>query len=255
MGNGIIDDYLARLNIEGEREVWLRNHPKIEYAFAKSKKYLKPGMSVCEIGIGDGHLLRLLNRFGLRSTGVDISSYLVTKLGMIFQDEGLEISLLQHDISEPLDDRENTFDAVFCLDILEHIENLEKAVENIKRILKSVGILVATLPWKENLESNMVICPKCRHKFHRIGHSHSFHSYDDIVNMLGSTSNLEILTFGFIPPPGLQNMFVHLLKKTVFRKKYYPDGLPNFKNTCFFVARFDKLLSGLNAKIWASPKR
>ncbi len=27
------EDYLAKLNIEGERKVWLGNHPKIEYAF------------------------------------------------------------------------------------------------------------------------------------------------------------------------------------------------------------------------------
>jgi hypothetical protein len=55
--DGMIEDYLAKLNIEGGRKAWLANHPKIEYVFAKSKKYLKPKMSVCEIGIGDGHLI------------------------------------------------------------------------------------------------------------------------------------------------------------------------------------------------------
>jgi hypothetical protein len=67
--NETLDDYLARLNIEGGRKIWQGNHPKIEYVFNKSKKYLKPGMSACEIGIGDGYLLRLFAYFWLKSTG------------------------------------------------------------------------------------------------------------------------------------------------------------------------------------------
>ena len=105
------EDYLARLNIEGGRKIWQGNHPKIEYVFNKSKKYLKRGMSACEIGIGDGYLLRQFDRFGLKSTGIDISGYSVKKLNTIFESEGLEINLLQHDISEPID-YEKAFDIV-----------------------------------------------------------------------------------------------------------------------------------------------
>jgi SAM-dependent methyltransferase len=235
--NETTEDYIAKLNIEGERNVWLGNRPKIKYIFAKSKKYLKSKMSVCEIGIGDGHLLRLLNRFGLKSTGIDISTYLVKKLGEIFEDEGIEVNFLQHDFSEPIC-YEAAFDAVFCLDVLEHIENVDGAIRNIKKMLKSGGILVATMPWKENLDNNRVICPKCHHKFHRIGHYHSFNSYRDIVRILGN--NFHILTFGFIPSKELEGIVIELFKKTLFRRKYYKDGLPNFLTTCFFVARLEK---------------
>lgn len=237
MKNETLEDYLAKLNLEGGRKVWLGNHPKIEYIFARSKKYLKPGMSVCEIGIGDGHLLRLLSHLGLKVTGIDVSNYLVRKLGTVFRNEGNKISLLQHDISKPID-LADAFDAVFCLDVLEHIEALERAIENIKKNMRLGGILVGTLPWKENQDGNMVICPRCSHKFHRVGHFHSFQSYDDIVNMLGD--NFQILRFGFIPSKGIENISVDLLKKTVFRRKYYKDGLPDFQTTCFFIARFDK---------------
>lgn len=232
MNNESMYDYTAKMNIEEKRNFLLGNHPKIDYVFTESKKYLEPGMSVCEIGIGDGYLLRLLSRFGLKSTGVDISNYLIKKFQVIFQEENLKINLLKHDISIPLD-YENTFDAIFCLDILEHVKDLEKAIENIKKILKNGGILVATLPWKENLDNNMVICPKCHHKFHRVGHFHSFQSYDDIVKIFGD--DFKILVFDFIPPNGLQNIIINLLKKTIFRKKYYKDSLPNFVTTCFII--------------------
>ena len=98
-----LTDYQARLNIEEERKDWLGNQPKIYYVFTKSKNYLEPGMSVCEIGIGGGYLLRLLSRFGLKSTGFDISNYLIKKFQVIFQEEDIEINLLQHDISTPVD--------------------------------------------------------------------------------------------------------------------------------------------------------
>ncbi len=237
-----IDDYLAKLNIEGERKVWLGNHPKIEYVFNQSKKYLKPGMTVCEVGVGDGHLLRLASRSGFKVTGIDISGYLVQKLAKFFQGEGIEVSLLQHDISQPIDDFENSFGAIFALDLLEHVEALQKAIENIVKLLKQNGLLIATLPWKENFADNMVICPFCHRSFHRVGHAHSFHSYHEITEMLGQS--FQIADFGFIPPQGLKNKGVDILKKTIFRRKYYKDGLPNFQTTCFFTARCSKRVNG-----------
>jgi hypothetical protein len=51
--------------------------------------------------------------------------------------------------------------------------------------LKIGGLLIVTLPWKENLDNNMVICPQCHHKFHRIGHYHSFDNVDELNQLLG----------------------------------------------------------------------
>lgn len=42
--------------------------------------------------------------------------------------------------------RSNHFDIVFAIDILEHIKNAEKAVKEIKRVLKNNGILVLSGP-------------------------------------------------------------------------------------------------------------
>jgi len=223
-------DYLAMLNLEGKRNVWLKNHSKIEYVFTKSKEYLKPGMRVCEIGIGDGHLLRLLTSANLSATGIDSSNYLIKKLGTIFTDEKLEIDLLEHDISKPID-LENAFDAVFCLDVLEHVEKIEKAIENTKQILKNGGILVATLPWKEILDNNMVMCPKCNHKFHKVGHFHSFQCYDNIIQMLGD--DYHILAFGFVKPIGLKYTSIDILKKTIFRRKFH--GAPYLLSQSFLL--------------------
>jgi len=194
-------------------------------------------MCVCEIGIGDGHLLRLLANANLIVTGIDVSSYLIRQLGLIFADEKININLLEQDISEPIS-VENAFDVVFCLDVLEHVDEIKEAILNIKNILKNQGILVATLPWKENLDKGMVICPKCNYEFHRVGHFHSFQCYDDIIRMLGD--NYHILDFNYVKPMGYKNKIIDLLKRVVFRRKFYKGGVPNFHTTSLFVVQLNK---------------
>ena len=236
--NETIDDYLARLNLEEGRGVWLGNRPKIKYVFNKSKRYLKSGMSACEIGVGDGYLLRLLDDFALTCTGIDISNYLVKELRLIFENEERKINLLQCDISDSIDE-EKVFDVVFCLDLLEHIEGegLKRAINNVKKLLKERGLLIATLPWKETLAKRMVMCPFCRRTFHRIGHFHSFHSYDDIFHIIGE--DFRILSFEFVPGEGLHNKIQDFLKKTVLRARCYKNGLPNFPAVCMFIAQLN----------------
>ena len=234
MNESSVYDYLAKLNIEGGRGTWLANRPKIIYVFKRTRKYLKPGMHVCEIGFGEGYLLLLLRslRLNLKITGIDISEYLIEKLSRL---KTLGIDLIRHDISRPInEDIVQRFDVVFALDVLEHIEALDKAIENIYKLLKPNGFLVATVPWKENIVDNMVMCPFCGHVFHRVGHIHSFHSMSDVTRMLGKFFKIIEYDFVFL---GFEERFKAFLKKTIFRRRFYMNGLPNFQTTLFFVAQ------------------
>lgn len=38
------------------------------------------------------------------------------------------------------------FDVIFCLDVLEHVRNVAKSIENLKRNLKRMGILIVSVP-------------------------------------------------------------------------------------------------------------
>jgi SAM-dependent methyltransferase len=228
-------DYLARQQIEGGGKIWLGNRLKILYVFKRAKKYLKPGMHVCEIGIGEGYLLLLLSspRLNLKVTGIDVSEYLIRKLAPL-KDRGW-IDLLKHDISSPINENMlQRFDVVFALDVLEHIEALECAIENINKLLKPNGLLIATLPWKENLADNMVMCPFCHHAFHRRGHFHSFHFKSDLTKMLGKSFKIVEIDSVSLE---VEEKFKAFLKRTIFRRKFYKDGLPNFQTTLFFVAQ------------------
>jgi len=228
-------DFQAKQQIEDGGKVWLGNRYKILWVFKRAKKYLKPGMHVCEIGFGEGYLLLLLRSSGLnlKIVGIDVSEYLVMKLSR-FKVYGID--LIKHDISKPVnEDLAQRFDVIFALDVLEHVKDLDRAIENIHKLLKPYGFLIATVPWKENLTDNMVMCPFCHRIFHRWGHYHSFHSLDDVYKMLGKY--FKVIVYDFFLSTTLEEKFKTLLKKTIFRRKYYKDGFPNFQATLFFVAK------------------
>ena len=223
-------DYFARLNIEGKRNIWVGNQVKINYVYKKIERYIKNARTACEVGVGEGYLLRLLYNYGLEVVGVDISKYLVNHLRNKFYREGLDIELIQGDVSKVKLEK-GKFDLIFCLDVLEHIPDVKKAIENIKKGLSDGGLLIGTLPLNENLYDNVVICPKCHHKFHRLGHCHSFSSVKEIKKLLGS--EFKILQIGevknFINASDIINYIIQKILRLAFRKK--------ISRTAYFVAK------------------
>lgn len=69
-----------------------------------------------------------------------------------------------------------SMDVVICTEVFEHLtqEILELGLKEIKRVLAPGGILIGTVPYRENLHDNEVFCPHCNTVFHRWGHHQSF---------------------------------------------------------------------------------
>jgi len=233
-----LEDYLARLNVEGRRNTWLKNRRKIDFILRKTKKYLSKAKTACEIGVGDGYLLRRLSGMGLKVTGVDISRYLIEHLAKSFEKELPEITLIHGDIANITLDKDS-FDVVTCLDVLEHIpgDGLEAAIKNLKGCIVNGGVLIGTLPVGENLENNMVICPKCRHTFHRIGH---YHSFDDLVQVRGLFEpDFQIVKIGYSPFSLFGLNVLNYLAYWLYRLLCQLTGVKR-PNTVYFVAKLNK---------------
>jgi ubiquinone/menaquinone biosynthesis C-methylase UbiE len=137
---------------------------------------------------------------GLSPTGIDISGYLVEYLRKSFEKESLEIKLIHGSAADIVFD-ENSFDVVTCLDVLEHIpgDGLKTTIKSLKKGIVNGGVLIGTLPLAENLDSNMVLFPKCRYKFHRIGHYHSFDNIEQMKKLF--EPDFEIIKIGFVSVP------------------------------------------------------
>jgi len=228
-------DYLAKLNLEGSRLVWLKNQKKINYVLGKFKGFIKNVAAACDIGIGDGYTMRYMHTKCIQVTGFDISSYLVDYHRKKFLSKCMPIQVEQGDISKS-SIGENKFDLVTCFDILEHIpgDGLKSALNNIARSLKEEGILIGTLPFRENLEDNMVICPHCTQSFNRIGHYHSFADIGEIRDFLDP--KFELMKVGEVPIVWLKlnmltyigNLFVKFVRQIILKKE---------KTGIYFIAK------------------
>ena len=201
-------DYLARLNIEGTRNVWRKNRVKIDFVLRKTRKYFRNARTACEVGVGDGYLLSRLRELGLAVTGIDISEYCIENIRKEYVHEPNNIRLIVGDVTT-VQLAENQFDVIACLDVLEHIpgNGLSETVCKLNRALTAGGTIIATLPLGENLQESMVMCPKCGHRFHRIGHHHSLRGRTDIAELFEGT--FTIIKMGLVPEPWFTSNFLN----------------------------------------------
>jgi len=109
---------------------------------AEKKLNLPAKIKVIDLGCGEGKLLKRLEEYSdkLKLFGVDIEPKVI-KIKEFLQRSEIKIADLRQS-GYP----DEFFDVVFCLDVLEHFASLKEPVNEIKRILKSDGLLVVSLP-------------------------------------------------------------------------------------------------------------
>lgn len=106
------------------------------------KKYSNPGEKILDTGVGLGRLLSQVP--DLQRYGMDISfSYLD-----IAKTKGIEVC---YSLIEDMPYREEMFDIVVSTDVLEHVLDLNLCVAKILGVLKKRGVLIARVPYRENL--------------------------------------------------------------------------------------------------------
>ena len=192
-----------------DKEAVVRYHQQSERGYAGdisspeiirlSKKYI--GKRVLDVGAGSGALIsQIPNAIGLD---------LVPKHPRI----------IKGDISN-MPFREESFDTIFATENLEHLddETLDKGLGEIYRVLCR-GHLIITVPYNEDLRQNMVLCPKCGAKFHRVGHMQVFD--EKRMREMLERSGFEIvkikrLPIGFMAEHKLMKHFRYFLERFGF---------------------------------------
>lgn len=98
---------------------------------------LPPGARVLDAPCGAGHLA-----FSLRSAGFDVSGADIDPAGASLLGESFRLA----DLTQRLPWPDGHFDAVFCVEGIEHLENHYALLGELQRLLKNDGILVITTP-------------------------------------------------------------------------------------------------------------
>jgi ubiquinone/menaquinone biosynthesis C-methylase UbiE len=108
------------------------------------RKYVKPGATVLDAGVGLGELIKGLAEFECH--GVDISIPYLKKA----KSSGLKVTMAK---LENLPFSDQYFDAVVACDVLEHVLGLDAAMEQLLRVLEPGGMLIVRVPNVECLDS------------------------------------------------------------------------------------------------------
>lgn len=72
--------------------------------------------------------------------------------------------------------RDASFEFVVASEVLEHLGDDQRVIgiREAVRVLSHRGWFLGTVPYREDLLLNQVICPRCGEVFHRWGHRKSF---------------------------------------------------------------------------------
>ncbi|MBM3886618.1 class I SAM-dependent methyltransferase [Candidatus Dependentiae bacterium] len=125
----------------------------------EQKIVLKQG-SALEIGIGITSLLENLQAFDCY--GIDIAQKTIDAAKTLFQSKGLQATLLQACATQ-LPFTNNSFDLVVSSHVFEHIEQDEKALQEVARVLKKNGLFIMFVPGSLNGKASTEEWEKCRH--------------------------------------------------------------------------------------------
>lgn len=104
------------------------------------------GDAVLEVGFGSGLTFLNLNDLYGKISGLDLSCD-VMEVERVFAPLGIDVDLLNGDVLD-MPYPNNQFDTVLLISILEHLkpDELERAIQEIKRVLKPGGQLVYGVP-------------------------------------------------------------------------------------------------------------
>ncbi|MBN2452305.1 MAG: class I SAM-dependent methyltransferase [Lentisphaeria bacterium] len=105
------------------------------------------GGEVLEVSCGSGHELALLRDRGFRVRGTNFTRYDECYAG-IEVDHGV-------DILRGLPYADGSFDAVLLLDVIEHLRDHDRAVEELARVCRTGGIVVVMTPNTLKLSSRL----------------------------------------------------------------------------------------------------
>ena len=98
-----------------------------------------PDMKVLEIGCGGGFLSEKFAYNGFQVTGIDPSKESIICAQKHARDNNLDIDYL-NGYGENLPFESNSFSIIVCCDVLEHVSDLKKVIEEISRVLAPGGI-------------------------------------------------------------------------------------------------------------------
>ena len=123
----------------------------IKYFDEKIKNYLSDNYKILDYGCGPGtFLMKLKNLTKSKLFGVDISSEFIEQSKNNFKKYNMEEIEVMTVEPEKLPFENEKFDLILIIDVIHHLDDIKKNIDEIKRVLKKGGKLIVYEPNKFN---------------------------------------------------------------------------------------------------------
>ncbi len=193
-------------------------------------------LEILEIGCGTGEVLKLLDKWG-NVTGVDFSQEAVDAC----RKRGFK-NLICGDVNEiDFKGKENSFDLVVCLDVLEHIQDDVKTMKITYKLLKPGGIFIVAVPAYKFLWSTHDEALHHRRRYHSLEIKQKIK--DSGFKLLKHTHFVALLFF----PIAAVRLMSNFVRRTAYPKTHY---VPISKKLNDLFSYFLKIESKLIEKLY-----
>ncbi|WP_235296116.1 class I SAM-dependent methyltransferase [Portibacter marinus] len=148
-----MEAYYYKAYYQLEREHWwFRARLEILSSMISNRIYKGKSLKILNAGVATGATSKMLESFG------EVTSLEYDKDCCHFLKEELKMDVIQGSLTD-LPFKDNSFDLVCAFDVIEHIQDDQKAVHEIKRVLKQDQKFFVTVPayqflWSEHDEVN-----------------------------------------------------------------------------------------------------
>lgn len=214
--------------VEGDtpERLWIDHVARYEFA----SRYAK-GRNILDISCGTGYGPVIMCDAGAKKViGVDNSSEVIDFARCKYERSGLEFKV--GDVLN-IDFPDSYFDAVVSFETIEHVNNQEKALSEIQRVLKPNGLLIISSPNRKVTSPFKSIDEPPENPFHIVEHTMKefirlLGNYFNVVEVYGQRGRGKLLFLPFIEKK-LRKTFPMLytpekgkpeLEKVSFKKEY-----------------------------------
>ena len=129
-------DFNGQFNFKDIKSLPRQWRKSVELQISQVNKYLKNGSTILEIGCGAGLTLNELGKNGYKAKGIEPSK----SAALTAKDNGLEVTNgyfpIRNDIQK--------YDGVLLCQVMEHVENLDRFLKEIRKHTNKNGLLFLT---------------------------------------------------------------------------------------------------------------
>jgi len=133
------ESFLADTLEKVRRHPWWLARARLALATLKKNGITGPA-TVADVGCGWGTNLDALETLGYQTTGFDISRRILEMIDRPGR------NLVELDLNQPLPENHPLFEALFALDVIEHLDDDQAALASMARLLQPAGLAIISVP-------------------------------------------------------------------------------------------------------------